>query len=171
MELLLSKIDLPHWYVGNEDCEAGGKEISAIDDGPTKADNIAIEDIKPEAPIAPTSRLGPVPDFLKQKLAVVKGDGSDHEMDKEDDDKQDGDKPHMQHQHETKGLNLELLEAAQKFTGALVASPMTTTRSTKAKKTTGVKSKKTPMKKKGAKPKASAKAKAMPTVPTMVPYL
>ncbi len=74
-----------------------------------------------------------MPDFLKQKLAVVKGDGSDHEMDKEDDDKQDGDKPHMQHQHETKGLNLELLEAAQKFTGALVASPMRTTRSAKGK--------------------------------------
>lgn len=105
-----------------------------------------------------------MPDFLKD---VVKA-----QEDKEDDDKEEDDNK----QGSSKGssdVHLELLEEANKFTGVLVASPMTTTGSKKAPMKAKTAMKMPMKKKKKAKPKASAKAKAkvMPTVPTMVPYL
>ncbi len=173
----MSKIDLPHWYVGKEDVEAEGNEISVLDDSDTK-DVLPLEDIKPDAPVAPKSRLGPVPDFLKQSFEVKNAKENDDDKE-EDDDKQDNDKqgsPKERSKGSSKGSSIvhqELLEEANMFTSSLVASPMTTTRSKKVPmKAKGAKT--MPMKKKKkAKPKASAKAKAkvMPTVPTMVPYL
>ena len=63
----MSKIDLPPWYVGKEDFEAEGKEISVLDEPSTK-EVLPLEDIKPDAPVAPKSRLGPLPDFLKKSF-------------------------------------------------------------------------------------------------------
>ena len=168
--MLLSKVDLPKWYTGDGDCDAEGADDSAIVDAPG-SDIKAIDDTKSEAPIvtsSSSSRLGPIPFFLKKSL-----DGGDHHGSDDESDTNADDKQAMPPQHETDGLNLELLEAAQKFKGGSfrIACPMVKVPPKETKATGGKSMKKIPMKKLKAKAKAKPKANAAPMVPYMVPYL